>query len=140
MGLLLERDAELAALGAALARALDGRGTVVLLGGEAGIGKTALVRAFASQAAVPVHVGSCEPLGVPAPLGPLHDIAASLGDPIADAGEPAAVARALLASLSARGPTVVVVEDCHWADAATLDVLRVAARRIERIPAVLLLT
>jgi DNA-binding CsgD family transcriptional regulator len=89
---------------------------------------------------VPVHFGSCEPLGVPAPLGPLLDIAATLGDSIAEGTDPAAVARTLLAVLAAHGPAVVVVEDCHWADAATLDVLRVAARRIERVRAVLLVT
>lgn len=138
--MLLEREAELAALDAALSSARDGRGITVLLAGEAGIGKTALVRAFASTAYAPVHVGSCEPLVVPAPLGPLHDIAATLGDPIAEAGDPAAVARALLAAIAARGPAVVVVEDCHWADAATLDVLRVTARRIERVPVVLVVT
>lgn len=140
MSPLLEREVELDALDAALAAAHDGRGTTVLLAGEAGIGKTALVRAFESRADVPVHVGRCEPLAVPAPLGPLHDIAATLNDPIADAADPASVARALLAAVAVRGPLIVVVEDCHWADGATLDVLRVAARRIEQVPAVLLLT
>jgi DNA-binding CsgD family transcriptional regulator len=137
---LLEREVELAALDAALADACAGRGTLVLLAGEAGIGKTALVRAFASSANVPVHVGSCEPLDVPAPLGPLLDIAATLGGSIAEPTGSAAVGRKLLAVLAARGPAVVVVEDCHWADAATLDVLRVAGRRIERVRAVLLVT
>ena len=140
MSPLLEREAELAALDAALVSAGTGRGTVCLLVGEAGIGKTALVRAFASVAGVPVHLGSCEPLAVPAPLGPLYDIAQTLGDPIVEMPDPAAVARALLAALAARGPVVVVVEDCHWADGATLDVLRVTARRIEGVPAVLLVT
>jgi DNA-binding CsgD family transcriptional regulator/tetratricopeptide (TPR) repeat protein len=137
---LLEREVELAALDAALADACAGRGTLVLLAGEAGIGKTALVRVFASSANVPVFVGSCEPLTVPPPLGPLLDIAATLGDSIAEVTDPSAVARALLAILAANGPAVVVVEDCHWADAATLDVLRFAARRIERVRAALLVT
>ncbi|MFN2629014.1 MAG: ATP-binding protein [Gaiellaceae bacterium] len=144
MTVLLERDAELAALDAACVAALAGHGTLVLLAGEAGIGKTALVRAFASTAGAPVHVGSCEPLAVPAPLAPLHDIAATLGPPLCDAlaraADAPAVARTLLESLAARGPAVVVLEDVHWADAATLDVLRVAARRAERVAAVLLLT
>ena len=77
MSPLLEREAELAALDAAS----DGSGTTILVAGEAGIGKTTLVRAFASTATVPVHVGSCEPVAVPAPLGPLHDIAETLGPP-----------------------------------------------------------
>lgn len=142
--MLLERDAELAALDAALVAALAGHGTLVLLAGEAGIGKTALVRAFASTAGALVHLGSCEPLVVPAPLAPLYDIAATLGPPLTDAlaraADAPAVARTLLESLAARGPAVVVLEDVHWADAATLDVLRVGARRVERVAAVLLLT
>lgn len=140
MNAVLEREAELAALDAALASASDGRGTRILLAGEAGIGKTTLVRAFASTAGVPVYFGSCEPLAVPAPLGPLHDIAGTLAEPIAETTDPATVARALLAVIAARGPAIVVVEDCHWADGATLDVLRVAARRIEQVPVVLLVT
>jgi SAM-dependent methyltransferase len=63
---LLEREAELAALDAAVAAAREGRGSVVLLAGEAGIGKTSLVRELVARAGVPVHVGRCEPLTVPA--------------------------------------------------------------------------
>jgi hypothetical protein len=106
---LLEREAELAALEAALANAREGRGTLGLLAGEAGIDKTSIVRAFAATPGVPVHVGSCEPLAVPAPLAPLHDLAEALGLELA--ADAAGAARALLAEVGARGPTVLVVED-----------------------------
>ena len=74
---LLERAGELAALDGSLAKALDGLGSFVLVSGEAGIGKTALVRAFcdARRSAARVLWGVCDPLFTPRPLGPLLDIA-----------------------------------------------------------------
>jgi DNA-binding CsgD family transcriptional regulator len=138
---VLEREAEWAALRRAASDARGGRGRVVLVAGEAGIGKSTLVRALA--AAVRTHVGLCEPLDVPAPLGPLHDLAATLGEPLAAAvagGDAPAVARALLDALERDAPGVAIVEDAHWADAATADVLRLAARRIETRRALLVIT
>src|SRR5919198_4863908 len=77
---LLEREAGLAELEAALREAAEGRGRLVLIVGEAGVGKTALVRhAGATRGASRVLVGACEPLGTPEPLGPLFDVAADLG-------------------------------------------------------------
>jgi DNA-binding CsgD family transcriptional regulator/tetratricopeptide (TPR) repeat protein len=139
---LLERDAELDALEAAFARACAGVGSVVLVAGEAGIGKTSLVRAFADTTRAAAHVGRCEPLEVPAPLAPLHDLAPHLGEAFAGSlsSDAATVARRLLEALDAAPPAIVVIEDIHWADTATLDVLRVAARRIDRVPAVMILT
>ena len=129
MTALLERDDLLAAL----ADAASGGGRLVFVGGEAGVGKTALVRAFESQSGLPVLRGSCESLATPTPLGPFVDIAAEAGGALAtvlaEAPEPRSVARALLAELSRR--VVVVVEDVHWADEATLDALRVLGRRVD---------
>ena len=125
---LLERDDLLAALGAALAEG----GRLVFVGGEAGAGKTALVRTFATRADAPVLHGACENLTTPIPLGPFADIAAEAGAAFADLvssrADARAVARALLAELS--DPLVVVLEDVHWADEATLDALRVLGRRV----------
>jgi DNA-binding CsgD family transcriptional regulator/tetratricopeptide (TPR) repeat protein len=142
---LLERDAELAVLSSALARAGSG-GSVVLLGGEAGIGKTSVVRAFARAAGGParVLVGACDDLIAPRALGPLQDVARLAGGPLAVAladGDRDAVLTAVLGELSDPAlPTVLVVEDVHWADDATLDVLRFVGRRIPDLPAVLVLT
>jgi DNA-binding CsgD family transcriptional regulator/tetratricopeptide (TPR) repeat protein len=126
---LLERDELLAALASA---ASDG-GRLVFVGGEAGAGKTALVRAFALQSGRPLLRGSCESLATPTPLGPFVDIAAvaggALATVLAETPEPRVIAHALLAELSR--PVVVVFEDVHWADEATLDALRVLGRRIE---------
>jgi predicted ATPase len=120
MTVLLEREGELSSLAAALERARAGQGSVVFVAGEAGIGKTSLVRAFASTTKR-VHVGQCEPVAVPAPLAPLHDLAATLAPEFAAslAADPGTIARSLLDVLASDTGTVLIVEDIHWADAAT---------------------
>ena len=84
---LLEREVELQVLDAALARAVAGTGSVVLLFGEAGIGKTTVLRAFLGAAAgrVRVLVGGCEDLLTPRTLGPIRDIARGTVGPLAGA-------------------------------------------------------
>ena len=83
---LLERIGELAALERSLAKARDGQGSLVLVSGEAGIGKTALVRAFcdAHRGGVRVLWGVCDPLFTPRPLGPLLDVAEVVGGELAE--------------------------------------------------------
>lgn len=121
----------------------SGRGAVVLVGGEAGIGKTSLVRAVRARAGLPFHVGRCEPLSVPEPLGPLRELAAAVGAadmPELAEGDRRALARALQAALTLDGPAVAAIEDVHWADPATLDVVRILARRAEDAPLALVVT
>jgi DNA-binding CsgD family transcriptional regulator len=136
--MLVERDALLAQL--AEARREGGR--LLLVGGEAGVGKTALVRAFVAGIDERVLTGACEPLATPAALGPLADVAAELGGPLAsdiEAGRhPRQIALSLLDVVSR--PTVLVFEDVHWADEATLDVLRVVGRRIAATPSLVVVT
>src|SRR5829696_5579593 len=142
---LLERDAELGRLRDALGRAGRGLGSVVLVSGEAGIGKTALVRAFADAARSQARVltGVCDDLGTPRTLGPFRDMARAEGGPLvaaADArAERDAVFDAVHRELAAR-PTVLLVEDLHWADDATLDVVRWLAWRIAELPSLLVVT
>lgn len=145
--MLVERDAELDALAASADRAAAGHGSAVLIIGEAGIGKTSLVRAFlrSVEGAARVLAGTCDDLLTPRTFGPLRDAASSAGGPLADAlaGEPdrESVYAALLHELShPGGPTILVVEDLHWADDATLDALRFIARRLERLRAFVVLT
>src|SRR5689334_361542 len=141
---LLERDAELAVLENAVEAAVAGAGSVVLLSGEAGIGKTSLLRAFvrAAPPAVRVLAGACDDLLTPRTFGPLHDAVRPLGGPLAEALRSADRDRVLSESLAllAGPPTVLVVEDAHWADDATLDVLRFVGRRIADLPAVLVIS
>ena len=140
---LVERERELIALESAIDEGASGRGGMVVVTGEAGAGKTALLQAFCERSAGTARVlrGMCDGLLTPQPLGPLHDIAATTGDALHELlrGDPVpyAVATALIDELRTGGPTILVVEDIHWADEATLDVLRLVARRIETVRAVL---
>ena len=143
--MFLERDDTLAALAGAVAEAGEGRGSVVLVTGEAGIGKTTLIRAFAEQAAERARVllSACDDLLAPRTLGPLRDAARHSRGPLAAAlgdGPIEGVFPALLEELASDAPTVLIVEDVHWADDATLDVLGYAGRRIQPLRAVLVLT
>jgi DNA-binding CsgD family transcriptional regulator/tetratricopeptide (TPR) repeat protein len=144
-GALLERAAPLRALREAVEAARAGRGSVVLVGGEAGIGKSSLVSAFLRDLdpAVRVLVGACDDLRTHRPLGPLRDAARGSGGPLeralgTDEREP--VFAAAVAELGLPPATVLVVEDVHWVDDATLDVLRHLARRVGAGPGVLVLT
>jgi len=139
---LLERDDELAALLDVVDGAQGGRGRIVLVGGEAGIGKTSLVRALRARApeGVSFLVGACEPLSVPVPLAPLRELAEAVGLAMLEDGDRLALARALLDALARRAPAVAVIEDAHWADPATVDVVRLLARRLEDSRLALLVT
>jgi DNA-binding CsgD family transcriptional regulator/tetratricopeptide (TPR) repeat protein len=143
---LLERSEQLEVLRAALAEASSGsRGRIVLLSGEAGAGKTALLREFCGAPGGPARVlwAACDPLFTPRPLGPLLDLAASLAD-LSDlavaAIKPYDLAAGLLRALRTRPPAVVVLEDMHWADEATLDVARLLLRRLAQVAALLVLS
>ena len=142
---LLERAAEIDALKALLRRVATAGGSLVLLGGEAGVGKTALVRHLCdrARATARILVGACDALSTPRPLGPLLDIAAAGSElarlVAADAPRPA-LFRAALDVLTAEVPTLFVVEDAHWADEATLDLLRFLGRRIQATRSLLLVT
>ena len=137
---LLEREDELAALISAVDESLDGRGTCLLLAGEAGAGKTSLVRELRRRlgAEVTFMGASCEALSVPAPLAPVRELAGDLPELHGD--DRFALALAVLAVVRDRAPAVVVLEDAHWADPGTLDVARVLARRVDGIGAVLVVT
>ena len=146
MPMLLERRDSLEQLSQLLAQAIAGPGRVAFVGGEAGIGKTSLLRAFTQSAACTAARplwGACDPLHTPRPLGPLHDIAADIG-----VGVRAALTRdtgrieIFAAVLDALGSDArcVVFEDLHWADEATLDLLCYLGRRIERTHTLLLVT
>lgn len=142
---LLEREEELRTLAQAVDRAQEGVGTVVLVGGEAGAGKTSLVRALREQrrGQVSFLIGACEPLSVPVPLGPMRELfeAASGGDLMRAGGDDRlALGRLLLGALADQAPVVAVIEDAHWADPLTLDVLRVMARRVEEVGVALVVT
>jgi DNA-binding CsgD family transcriptional regulator/tetratricopeptide (TPR) repeat protein len=144
---LLERDRDLDQLHALLRDAIAGQGSLLLLGGEAGVGKTMLVRQLCQevQQSVRLMIGVCDPLSTPRPLGPLADIAAATGGEIeqlvASGSERTQIFNACLRELSgAWRPTLAVFEDVHWADEATFDLLRFLGRRIDSTRCLLIAT
>jgi DNA-binding CsgD family transcriptional regulator/tetratricopeptide (TPR) repeat protein len=142
---LLEREGPLAALGKVRDEAAEGRGSVVLVAGEPGIGKTALVTRFADDHGQESRIlwGTCDDLTIPRPLGPFRDLtgAEALKEGLISKTPPHRVHALLLEELQATSrPTILVVEDVHWADEATIDAITVIGRRIATMPALLLLT
>jgi predicted ATPase len=149
LGALLERDHELSVLHARLHEATSGQGSIALISGEAGIGKTTVVERFLALAQrrrerpYSTLWAGCEALFTPRPLGPLYDIAQQTSSPLRallDGETKRSTLFATLLDVLARGPTVLVIEDIHWADEATLDLIKYLARRIHRLPALLTLT
>ncbi|CAN7161593.1 AAA family ATPase [Phenylobacterium sp. LjRoot225] len=141
---LLEREEPRARLEAALEAARRGKGRVVTIEGEAGIGKTSLVLSFADvhRSDARVHVGGCEHLSTPEPLGPLRDIAReSQGRfALAASGQLASFESLLRLLTNGRGPALLVIEDLHWADDPTLDAMRYLGRRIRDAPILVAVT
>jgi predicted ATPase/DNA-binding CsgD family transcriptional regulator len=144
-GELLERSNELSALADWLAATkAESSGRLVLVGGEAGIGKTTLLREFCRGTGESVRVlwGACEPLLTPGPLGPFFDVAEVTGgeleELVSGGARPHEITAALIRDLSGGRATVLVLDDLHWADEATLDVLRLLARKVESVPALVL--
>ena len=146
MSELLERDPDRNLLEGALASARAGHGRLVLVEGEAGIGKTALVEHVAGHMAPRARFlwGACDPLLTPRPLGPIHDVAREAGGPLDEALASEApreeILGALLDLLNQRPPTVIVFEDLHWADESSLDAVAFIGRRINGTTGTLILT
>jgi predicted ATPase len=138
---LIEREPYLAALREHLEAAAGGDGRLVLVGGEAGVGKTSLVRAFADEQAGNARIAwaSCDGLFTPEPLAPLLELAGQLEVELA---ADAARREVFVTTLEALGvePTVAIFEDVHWADEATLDLLRFLGRRLDRTNALVVAT
>jgi DNA-binding CsgD family transcriptional regulator/tetratricopeptide (TPR) repeat protein len=135
-GQILERESQLAALTSYAEEARAGAGRMALISGEAGIGKSTVVEQLeAGLAAATWWWGACDGLSTPRALGPLADIATQTGGELLRAWRDGASrdARfdALLALLREGSELgVLVIEDLHWADEATLDMLRFIGRRI----------
>jgi ATP/maltotriose-dependent transcriptional regulator MalT len=127
--------------------ASDSKGSILLLFGEAGIGKTSLLEAFREDisSACQVYWGGCDALYTPRPFGPLHDMGSDLGPAVENLLSGSASAPDVLAAIlrkleHAKKGSVFVFEDVHWADHATLDVLKALGRRISMTNALLILS
>jgi ATP/maltotriose-dependent transcriptional regulator MalT len=147
---LVGRDAEIAALAESWARARDGSPATVLIGGEAGIGKTRLIRQFAATADGEVLYGGCVDVSASLPFAPFSAALRGHADVLAgllpaDAQTDTDTARARLfeqvltrlSGLSERQPVVLVIEDIHWIDRSSLDLLSFLVHNQEAVGAAL---
>jgi DNA-binding CsgD family transcriptional regulator/tetratricopeptide (TPR) repeat protein len=143
---LLERQGELDALAELLDDVREHRrGWLVLVAGEAGIGKTSLLRRFCDEhREARILWGACDALYTPSPLGPLIEVAESSGGEVEalvhGEAKPYEIATALMHELGRHTSSVLVLEDVHWADEATLDVIRLLGRKVEGVPALVLVS
>jgi DNA-binding CsgD family transcriptional regulator/tetratricopeptide (TPR) repeat protein len=139
---LLERSGHLSALNTWWDAARRGRGHAAFVAGEAGIGKSSLINAFI--AAIEPNVvlrGGCDNLLAPEPFGPLREAMPGLTAEFAADAEPSASARfRLILEGLGRTPTVLIIEDVHWADELTLEFLAYATRRIASLPVLIVVT
>jgi DNA-binding CsgD family transcriptional regulator len=142
---LVERAFQLHTLESALSEVQAGEGCVALVYGEAGIGKTSLVEHFTKgkEKSWRILSGACDLLFTPRPLGPLGDIALQTKGlllRLLDSGDQRdRIFSACLTELKSR-PTILIIEDIHWADEATLDLLKYLGRRIRQTTCLMILT
>ena len=140
---LVERAGFITALQSKFNDLAAGEGHCILVSGEAGIGKTSLVRAFCREKKqdAKVYRGTCDALFAPRPLAPLYDIIWQMGKDGWDKKDRAGLFNRFFHTLSEeKGAVLIVFEDIHWADEATFDFIKFLARRITRIRCLFILT
>ncbi len=145
--MLVERQNAIAQFGQALDKLISGSGGIALVSGEAGIGKTSFLeearRVFEKRATF--YWSGCDPLFTPRPFGPVHDIACKLSMPLLSLLEVGASPSSIYSQLyqtleSLNEPIILLFEDVHWADHATLDLFKFLARRIAFVKCLLVLS
>ncbi|MGC4104135.1 helix-turn-helix transcriptional regulator [Ferruginibacter sp.] len=144
---LVEREEFLASLHQCFENVLEGEGHSMFVCGESGIGKTSLVKQFCRTVnkRATILLGTCDALFAPRPLGPLYDVLLQLKKDWTGYNETITDRTAFFAQLFLElkahpHPVIILFEDIHWADEATLDFIKFLARRITQLPCVFLLT
>jgi len=145
--MLIERDDPLHQLVSRAHELSTGRGGIMLVIGEAGIGKTSLLEEFKQQIPKEADLiwSGCDPLNTPRPFGPLYDITAGRSNSVLsmleEGASPSIISSAFYTWLdSLSTPLVIVIEDIHWADNASIDLIKYLARRIAFVNCLLVLS
>jgi DNA-binding CsgD family transcriptional regulator/tetratricopeptide (TPR) repeat protein len=144
---LIERASFLNLLHAIFETTTTEDGHCVFISGEAGIGKTSLLKAFCKQVAGKgtIYQGACDALFTPRPLAPLYDILWQVNSDLWPATQTVEQRSNLFTQfyqelMSRREITLVIFEDVHWADEATLDFIKFFTRRITHLHCLFILT
>ncbi len=149
---LIERDKYLSLMHTEFEKVAQGEGHCILISGEAGIGKTSLVKTFCKKVkkdpvaiGCKIYQGTCDALFTPRPLGPVFDIILQMHgfgweNTVSISDRAALFTRFHYELEKQEETTIIVIEDIHWADEATLDFIKFFARRITRIHCLFLLT
>jgi hypothetical protein len=144
---LIERAGFLTILQSLFDNVAGGEGHTVFVSGEAGIGKTSLVKAFCKDLTndANIYTGTCDALFTPRPLAPLYDILMQMQDGLPEIGSNVEDRTAFFTKFyhdlkSQKGINLIIFEDIHWADEATLDFIKFLARRITQLLCLFILT
>ena len=142
---LIERTDVLSLLQTEFEKTIRGEGHCVLINGEAGIGKTALVKSFCKQQECIIYQGSCDALFTPRPLAPLYDIIWQIKKDLWSVShtieERSELFLKVFYELSLHNKNILIVfEDIHWADEATLDFIKFFIRRLHQLRCLFILT
>jgi len=144
---LIERAGLLAALQSEFFKVADGEGHCIFVSGEAGIGKTSLLKALRNELKnrCNIYQGTCDALFTPRPLAPLYDILLQMGHDLPESSHEIAdrtlfFTRLFQALYRQKGVNLIIFEDIHWADEATLDFIKFLARRITQLRCLFLLS
>ncbi|WP_339718926.1 AAA family ATPase [uncultured Paraglaciecola sp.] len=144
--MLLERDNAIDKITESMSK-ISQSGKILLLSGEAGIGKTSLLEHIRMHADTSIDIlwSGCDPLFTPRPYAPIYDfaqiISLDLLSHLENGATPSIIFGSFFQAISKlTKPTVLIIEDVHWADHASLDLLKYVARRISFIPCLLCLS
>ena len=144
---LIERDNYLADLQTAFQKIEGGEGHCVFIGGEAGMGKTSLVKAFSQgvRSRINIYQGTCDALFTPRPLAPLYDILLQLRNSVPESNAAMNDRTSFFTQVfyelkNEKELSILIFEDIHWADEATLDFIKFLARRITQLRCLFILT
>jgi ATP/maltotriose-dependent transcriptional regulator MalT len=144
---LIERDECLETLQSKFENLSTGEGHCIFISGEAGIGKTSLVKSFTKKkkAYANIYIGSCDALFAPRPLAPLYDVLLQLENGVPQLNNAAEDRTAFFTHIfrllkEQEKPSLLIFEDIHWADEATLDFIKFFARRISYLRCLFILT
>jgi DNA-binding CsgD family transcriptional regulator/tetratricopeptide (TPR) repeat protein len=144
---LLEREDYLNTMNSIFNGIAGSGGHTLFIAGEAGIGKTSLVREFTNQIEKKIRIlsGGCDALFTPRPLGPLFDISANLSPEfqriLKTNTNRSSLFNAFLDELKGNNQTTLLIfEDVHWADEATLDLIKYFSRRVNLINCLFVVT